>query len=112
MEGLVPRFELDTPRVNSEAPIGLIKKTSTKDHPKSKNKDHQKLKGPVVGIHILTSSPPPFLITCSLPALVIKCPGGLLTSSPSALALCSTLLLFLPFTLSLRYARYSSLFQL
>ena len=29
MEGLVPRFELDTPRVNSEAPIGLIKKTST-----------------------------------------------------------------------------------
>ena len=31
MEGLVPRFELDTPRVNSEAPIGLIKKTSTKD---------------------------------------------------------------------------------
>ena len=30
MEGLVPRFELDTPQVNSEAPIGLIKKTSTK----------------------------------------------------------------------------------
>ena len=29
VEGLVPRFELDTPRVNSEAPIGLIKKTST-----------------------------------------------------------------------------------
>ena len=29
MEGLVPRFELDTPRDNSEAPIGLIKKTST-----------------------------------------------------------------------------------
>ena len=29
--GLVPscRFEIDTPRVNSEAPIGLIKKTST-----------------------------------------------------------------------------------
>ena len=27
---MVPRFELDTPRVNSEAPIGLIKKTSTK----------------------------------------------------------------------------------
>ena len=26
---MVPRFELDTPRVNSEAPIGLIKKTST-----------------------------------------------------------------------------------
>ena len=25
MEELVPRFELDTPRVNSEAPIGLIK---------------------------------------------------------------------------------------
>ena len=25
VEGLVPRFELDTPRVNSEAPIGLIK---------------------------------------------------------------------------------------
>ena len=31
VEGLVPRFELDTPRVNSEAPIGLIKKTSTSD---------------------------------------------------------------------------------
>ena len=29
IEGLVPMFELDTPRVNSEAPIGLIKKTST-----------------------------------------------------------------------------------
>ena len=32
MEGLVPRFELDTPRVNSEAPIGLIKKTSTNNN--------------------------------------------------------------------------------
>ena len=31
MEGLVPRFEIDTPRVYSEAPIGLIKKTSTSD---------------------------------------------------------------------------------
>ena len=30
MEGLFPRFELDTPRVNLEAPIGLIKKTSTR----------------------------------------------------------------------------------
>ena len=30
MDGLVPRFELDAPRVNSEAPTGLIKKTSTK----------------------------------------------------------------------------------
>ena len=58
---------------------------------------------------LLTSSPPPFRITSSLPALVIKCPGGLLIPSPSALALCSTLLLFLSFTLSLRY---SSLFQL
>ena len=36
-------------------------------------------------------------------------PSQLLTSSPSALALCSTLLLFLSFTLSLRY---SSPFQL
>ena len=32
MEGLVPRFELDTPRLNSETPIGLIKKTITKTH--------------------------------------------------------------------------------
>ena len=38
----------------------------------------------------------------SLPASVIKCPGGLLIPSPSALALCSTFLLFLSFTLSLR----------
>src|SRR6056300_162548 len=58
---------------------------------------------------LLTSSPPPFRITSSLPALVIKCPGGLLIPSPSALALRSTLLLFLSFTLSIRY---SSLFQL
>ena len=57
---------------------------------------------------LLTSSPPPFRITSSLPALVIKCPGGLLIPSPSTLALCSTLLLFLSFTLS---PRYSSLFS-
>ena len=49
---------------------------------------------------LLASSPPPFLNTSSLPAPVIKCPWGLLIPSPSALALCSTLLLFLSFTLS------------
>ena len=43
---------------------------------------------------LLASSLPPFLNTSSLPAPVIKCPGGLLIPSPSALALCSTLLLF------------------
>ena len=37
-------------------------------------------------------------------APVIRCPGGLLIPSPSALALCSTILLFLSFTLSLRYS--------
>src|SRR6056300_1673134 len=52
---------------------------------------------------LLVSSPPPFLNTSSLPAPVIKCPGGLLIPSPSALALCSTLLLFLSITLSRRY---------
>ena len=40
MEGLVPRFELDTPRVNSEAPIGLIKKTSTNKHNPTIRKIH------------------------------------------------------------------------
>ena len=49
---------------------------------------------------LLVSSPPPFLNTSSLPAPVIKCPGGLLIPSPSALALCSTLLLFLSFFFS------------
>ena len=43
---------------------------------------------------LLVSSPPPFLNTSSLPAPVIKCPGGLLIPSPSALALCSTLVHF------------------
>ena len=57
---------------------------------------------------LLASSPPPFLNTSSLPAPVIKCPGGLLIPSPSALALCSTLLLFLSFSLS---PRYSTLFS-
>ena len=54
------------------------------------------------------SSPPPFLNTSSLPAPAIKCPWGLLIPSPSALALCSTLLLVLSFTLSPRYSSFSS----
>ena len=33
VDGLVPRFELDTPGSTSEAPIGLIKKTSTRRPP-------------------------------------------------------------------------------
>ena len=41
---------------------------------------------------ILVSSPPPFVNTSSLPAPVIN--EGLLIPSPSALALCSTLLHF------------------
>ena len=57
---------------------------------------------------LLASYPPPFLNTSSLPAPVIKCPGGLLIPWPSALALCSTLIFFFSFTLS---PRYSSLFS-
>ena len=56
----------------------------------------------------LLSSPSNFLISSSLSAPVIRCPGGLLIPSPSTLAPCSTILLFLSFTLSLRY---SSLFS-
>ena len=52
---------------------------------------------------LLASSPPPFLNTSPLPAPVVKCPGSLLIPSPSALALCSTLRLFLSPTLSPRY---------
>ena len=57
---------------------------------------------------LLASSPPPFLNTSSLPAPEIKCPVGLLFQWPSALAICSTLLLFLSPTLS---PRYSTLFS-
>ena len=46
MEGLVPRFELDTPRVNSEAPIGLIKKTSTKKRKHQANETPKSPKSP------------------------------------------------------------------
>jgi len=55
-----------------------------------------------------SSSSPPFLIISSLPAPVIQCPGGLLIPSPSALALCSTLLLFISLTLSPRYSTFFS----
>ena len=54
---------------------------------------------------LIASYPPPFLNTSSLPAPVIKCAGGLLIPSPSALALCGTFALSPPHRCRLRVAK-------